>query len=204
MPLYDMTGSFYDKGDISFFPRDFVSLLYMVRYLARWGWIAGFLMVLPVRGQEFPTGPLTVRFSEEEGFVAFDREGERRFVVFPFDNGPDYPSEGLFRIVDGGRIGFADTTGRVVIPPRFSAVLPFHQGRAAFCTGCTTVREGEHSRWQGGKWGFIDRQGRVVVPAMYEALVKDFRDGRAVVVTRGDTVAIDHSGNVIPVHDLLK
>ena len=156
------------------------------------------LTALMATGQRFSLGELTVRYQKGEGFVAYNAGGERLFVVYPYDNGPDYPSEGLFRIMEKGRIGFADTTGRVVIPPRFTAVFPFLEGRAAFCDGCKKVHEGEHSRWTGGRWGFIDRRGRVVVPAKYEKVIRMYNSGRAVVVTAGDTVAIDTVGNVIP------
>ncbi len=171
----------------------------MIRRIIIWVVPVFLLTALLATGQRFSLGKLTVRYQKGEGFVAYNAGGERLFVVYPYDNGPDYPSEGLFRIMEKGRIGFADTTGRVVIPPRFTAVFPFREGRAAFCVGCTTVREGEHRRWQGGKWGFIDRQGRVVVPAVYEKVIRMYSEGKAVVVTAGDTVAIDTVGNVIPV-----
>src|SRR5215813_11985366 len=47
---------------------------------------------------------------DRRGFIGIDREENLLFNVYPFDNGPDYPSEGLFRIIDNGLIGFADLT----------------------------------------------------------------------------------------------
>ena len=39
-----------------------------------------------------------------------DHCGKFLFYVFPYDNGPDYPSDGLIRIVDEkGLIGYEDT-----------------------------------------------------------------------------------------------
>ena len=73
------------------------------------------------------------------GFVA-DNEGKIRcidhcgkflFYVYPYDNGPDYPSDGLFRIMDeNGLIGYADTLGHVVITPRFKFGFPSKDGVA--------------------------------------------------------------------------
>ena len=51
--------------------------------------------------------------------------------VFQCDNGNDYVSEGLYRIVDKrGRIGYADESGRTVIKPRFAFGFPFENGKA--------------------------------------------------------------------------
>ena len=139
--------------------------------------MAGLLLLLmPVAGQQFTLGRLTVHYEEGQGFVAYDSTGRRLFTVFPYDNGPDYPSEGLFRIIENGKIGFADTSGRVVIPPRYTAVMPFRGGKAAFCVGCEKVREGEHTVWKGGTWGYIDRQGHVLIPAPDGAMPETFPD----------------------------
>ena len=73
------------------------------------------------------------------GFVAdsagaikcFNNKGEFLFKVFNYDNGPDYPADGLFRIVDDNAlVGFADTLGNVVISPRFKFAYPFKDGHA--------------------------------------------------------------------------
>ena len=57
--------------------------------------------------------------SDSNGVIkCFNNEGKFLFNVFQFDNGPDYPVEGLFRIVgENNLIGFADTLGNIVIVP---------------------------------------------------------------------------------------
>ena len=53
------------------------------------------------------------------------------YAAFQYDNGDDYVSEGLYRIVDRkGRIGYADETGKTVIRPRFAFGYPFEGGKA--------------------------------------------------------------------------
>ncbi|MCC3156328.1 WG repeat-containing protein [Hymenobacter sp. 15J16-1T3B] len=95
------------------------------------------------------------------GFVGIDRQERVLFRVHAFDNGPDYPVEGLFRIVgDSGRLGYADTLGRVVIAPRFGAAFPFEHGRARVGRGCQAETDGEHSWWACAEWYYVDRQGR--------------------------------------------
>jgi len=97
------------------------------------------------------------------GWVGIDRQERVLFRAYLFDNGPDYPAEGVMRIVnEAGLIGYADTaTGRVVLPPRYEAAYPFENGRAQVGSRCQVLRDGEHSVWSCGQWQYIDHQGRV-------------------------------------------
>lgn len=109
-------------------------------------------------------------YKEGSGLVAIDKEEKVLFNVWVVDNGPDYPSEGLFRIVKDGKIGFANLKGEIVIPPRFEAVYPFQDGVAAYCVGCTTGNDkftSEYTVWSGGLWGFINKEGDVVTEPEY-------------------------------------
>lgn len=57
---------------------------------------------------------------------AINTKGNKLYEVFNYDNGPDYPSEGLFRIVKDGKIGYADAqTGEIIIEPKYKIALPF-------------------------------------------------------------------------------
>ncbi len=63
--------------------------------------------------------------------VCINDAGKELFYVFKCDNGPDYLKEGLFRMMDEqGRIGFADSSGNVVIHPQFLYATPFANGHA--------------------------------------------------------------------------
>lgn len=63
--------------------------------------------------------------------VCINNHGKELFEVYNVDNGPDYVSDGLFRIVGkDDKVGFADTCGAVVIPPVFSYATPFLNGVA--------------------------------------------------------------------------
>ena len=65
--------------------------------------------------------------------VCINNAGKELFEVYKIDNGPDYVSDGLFRIVGkNSKIGFADTCGAIVIPPVFSYATPFHMERLKF------------------------------------------------------------------------
>lgn len=97
------------------------------------------------------------------GFLAIDRQEKVLYEVFPYDNGPDEPSEGLFRILVDEKIGFAESlTGKVVIRPQFDCAWPFENGLAEVSNDCRTLSDGEHSSWQSDHWYCIDKTGKKV------------------------------------------
>ena len=97
------------------------------------------------------------------GFVAIDRQENILYEVFPYDNGPDFTSDGLFRILQDKKIGFADPTdGRIVIKPQFDCAFPFENGIAKVSTNCKTQSDGEHSSWISDDWYYINKMGKKV------------------------------------------
>ena len=86
----------------------------------------------------------------------------------------------LFPVPVNGVWGFIDDRGKMVIAPRFEAVLPFSEGLAG------AKRE--------GRWGFINRSGAEIIPVQYKT-VQSFHDGVAIV----DTGVPEHSVGVIEV-----
>ncbi|MBL7826194.1 MAG: WG repeat-containing protein [Saprospiraceae bacterium] len=104
-------------------------------------------------------------FESEVGMIAIDKRGARLYEVFIYDNGPDPASEGLFRFMHGGKIGYADAqTGKIIIGPLYDGAFPFENGMAKVGINCTTTYENEHATWTGGLWKYIDRDGRTVTP----------------------------------------
>lgn len=104
-----------------------------------------------------------IRYIPELGFAAIDSTGAFLFEVFPYDNGPDYPSDGLIRIQDNGKVGYANLDGKIVIPPSFECAYPFKNGVAIICEGGTLIRKGEHNIWKEARWGAIDKAGTIIV-----------------------------------------
>lgn len=97
------------------------------------------------------------------GFVGIDRQEKVLYEVFPFDNGPDYVSERLFRIKANHKIGYADSaTGKIIIKPQFNCAFPFENGVAKVSNDCITQSDGEHTTWLSGNWFFIDKKGNKV------------------------------------------
>lgn len=130
---------------------------------------------------------------DDTGWVYINKKGDRILRPFIVDNGPDYFKEGLARFDKNGKIGFFNKKGHIVIPARYEFVRSFSQDRAAFCTGCKKIKEGEYYRMTGGKWGYIDRYGHIVIEAQYET-VTDFSVGRAEVVIDSTQYYIDLNG----------
>mgnify|MGYP003092109770 FL=1 len=89
--------------------------------------------------------------------------------MFQCDNGSDYVSEGMYRIVDQrGRIGYADESGKTVIKPRFAFGFPFKNGKAKV-TEKGTMKEvpgsdGEYHYWNSDEWYYINKKGKRIIP----------------------------------------
>ncbi len=104
--------------------------------------------------------PLTM-VEIDNKWVLVDQQKKIQYEVFLYDNGPDYPSEGLIRVVKNGKIGYADAkTYAIVIPPQYDCAFPFENGKAKVSTNCKTVKDGEYSVWESDAWQFVDKKGK--------------------------------------------
>jgi DNA-binding transcriptional regulator/RsmH inhibitor MraZ len=129
-------------------------------------------------------------------------------------------SEGLAAVATDFKFGYIDTTGKMVIPQKFSEADPFHEHRArvmleegfqsgfidtsgkivipvkyantrSFSEGLAAVQLQDHSYW-----GFIDLSGNMVIPPIFDD-ADDFSEGLAA-VRIGDKVGyIDHTGKIV-------
>lgn len=103
---------------------------------------------------------LTMEQVEPGQWVIMDNQKTVLYDVFIYDNGPDYPIEGLIRVVKDGKIGYADaSTYALVIEPQFDCAYPFENGQAKVSTSCQSVPDGEHSMWISDHWQYVDKQG---------------------------------------------
>lgn len=104
-----------------------------------------------------------VSTASEMKYVVIDRQENIVYEAFIFDNGPDYVSDGLFRMIKNGKIGYADgRTLEVVIQPQFDCAYPFENGRAKVSKQCTTKEEFEHKTWESEHWEYIDKNGKTL------------------------------------------
>ncbi|WP_374163208.1 WG repeat-containing protein [Arcticibacter sp. MXS-1] len=102
----------------------------------------------------------------DPGFVLIDKTGKHIYNIYPLDNGPDYTSEGTYRIIENGKIGYVDSlTSEVLIQPKFDCAYPFENGKAKVSVNCRTVKAfpgDEHSTWESKEWFYVDKTGKVV------------------------------------------
>jgi WG containing repeat len=99
--------------------------------------------------------------TDDGKWVIVDRQKAVLYEVFIYDNGPDYPSEGLIRVLKNGKIGYADAkTYAIVIEPQFDCAFPFENGKAKVSNQCQTLKDGEHSVWESEDWRYVDKQGK--------------------------------------------
>jgi len=99
----------------------------------------------------------------EQGFIAIDRQEKTLYNVFQYDNGPDYPAEGLFRIEKDKKMGYADAkTGQILIAPQYAAAFPFQDGKAEVTMSCKVIQDGENTMWDSDEWFTINTKGEKV------------------------------------------
>jgi WG containing repeat len=158
---------------------------------------------------------LEVRRQNLHGLI--DRKG-REVVPLRYEN--LYVGEGRIRAKLGGKWGFLDTTGKIVIPFDYEVAGDFDQGLACVIVGSRTgfidrdgrmaiapqydwdpncswrFSEGLRPVAQGGKWGYIDRRGAwVITPQFDEAW--GFSEGLAA-VKRGELWGfVDRGGKLV-------
>ncbi len=108
----------------------------------------------------FKTGAIV--FQDSIGLVAIDKKENVLFHVFAIDNGPDYPSYGLFRIIENELIGYSDMNFNVVIKPQFKCAFPFENGTAKVSLDCNEITDGEYKKWNSDSWFFIDTAGNKI------------------------------------------
>jgi len=98
----------------------------------------------------------------DSAWIGVNAKGEFLFKAFVVDNGPDMFSEGLCRIIQNGKIGYADTNGKTIIPPQFSCADAFKKGVARVAYKCSTLKANEVSTQTSSEWFNIDKQGNVL------------------------------------------
>ena len=101
----------------------------------------------------------------KRGFVVIDRNENVKYNVFIFDNGPDDIQDDLFRIIENGQIGYADSNFSIRIKPQYGCAFPFEHGIAKVSYNCKTETDPqihEHHVWISKNWFYINKQGKRV------------------------------------------
>ncbi len=103
--------------------------------------------------------------------VCINNQGKELFKVYKVDNGPDYISDGAFRIVGkNNKIGFADMWGTIIIPPVFSYATPFRGGEAKVTFEGENVKQGEYQYWKSNHWFLLKKTDKKAKNSRFELL----------------------------------
>ncbi len=104
---------------------------------------------------------IAIVYTKEDKIIAINRNEKELFEIFVFDNGPDPIQDGLFRIIKNGKIGYANSDGKIVITPKYECAYPFENGIAKVSLNCSTTKNGEHTIWYSSKWIYINKKGKI-------------------------------------------
>lgn len=95
----------------------------------------------------------------------------------------------LEKFSKGGKYGFRDKNGKVVIPAKYYDVGDFSEGLAA-------VEVAGEKFTIGQRWGYIDKTGSMVIPPQY-CNAKKFSEGLAAVQKEKGYGYIDKAGDIV-------
>lgn len=148
---------------------------------------SGNLVISPASfgGGEFHDGRAAISRWTESTVEFIDRTGRVAIPAsYPQVSSPAGFSEGLSAVGNSEKkVGYIDTTGKVIIPFQFSFGMPFYQGFASVFTSET-------------KFGMIDKTGKFIIPPKYDVL-QQFHEGLAVAELDGKVGFIDLTDKVV-------
>lgn len=99
--------------------------------------------------------------------LPYQRITDKGYSVFQFDNGNDYIKNGTFRIRDkNGKIGYANSKGKVIIKPQYAFGFPFEAGKAKVTDKGESKEvpgsNGEYHFWESDNWFYINKKGEII------------------------------------------
>lgn len=117
------------------------------------------------------------------------------FTYFGTQSHAQNAGEGLLPIQQGGKWGYINRSGEVVIKPQFEAAEPFADGLALvrYPPRKKPLKPGEKKH---GKFGYIDTEGAIVIPMQFE-MAQPFSEGLAAVRVDSKWGYIDKNGKFV-------
>lgn len=128
---------------------------------------------------------------------------EDKFIVQPdFDYAGNFGVEGLAGLIKNGKLGFANTSGQIVIPFNYYWVSSFltYPKYPIFTNGLIAIIDANDSNnMRDGKVGFMNTSGEVVIEPQFDVFdgLPFFIDGKATVYKDRNPIVIDTLGNEV-------
>jgi hypothetical protein len=91
--------------------------------------------------------------------MGIDKNGKELYEIYFYDNGPDYLVDNRFRIIQNGKIGYANELGEIIIKPQFECADGFENGKARVTNDCESKQDGEYTSLESDSWFFINTKG---------------------------------------------
>lgn len=98
----------------------------------------------------------------KDGVYGINRKGEIMFDAYLWgDVQLDEISEGLFRVIRNGKIGYANESGEILIPCQFKCAEQFKNGVAKVAYDCDYLVDGgmEEVKTKSDHWFYINHKG---------------------------------------------
>jgi hypothetical protein len=130
--------------------------------------------------KEFDSERAWVKQGDKKWFI--DTKGNTVIDLSAFEETHDQFGNGLCGVKQGGRWGYMDVSGKIVIPCKYDNVHRMTEGLGIVVSG---GKPDEYGQFKGGKWGFIDKTGKEVTPLKYD-FAQSFVDEIAVVNSGGE------------------
>ena len=88
--------------------------------------------------------------------IGIDKNDNKLFEVYWFNNRPDYLEDGLFRIKKGDKVGYAIVNEGIIIEPQFRCANAFENGKAKVTKNCNSISDGEYTGVENDSSLFVD------------------------------------------------
>lgn len=96
------------------------------------------------------------------GLIGIDRNENLLFhAVWNGEGSPIEESDGMILITEGGKYGFANFKGEIVIQPIYSCAQSFYNGKAKVSFDCTESKD-ERLKWDMNASFYIDKKGNKI------------------------------------------
>ncbi|MDB5013333.1 MAG: hypothetical protein JWQ25_1535 [Daejeonella sp.] len=182
----EITALKYDNA--SSYPYDG---LFRVSMAAKYGFVnltgEEVIPLIYKNANEFGSGRSLVNLEGNSFFI--DKTGKSIIKLSAFEKTHEQFVSGICGVKKGGKWGFMDINGKILIPCKYDDVQQISNGFSVVVFG---GKPGEYGKLKGGKWGFIDKTGKPLTPLKY-AYASSFRNGPAVVNTGGILDVYDYA-----------